>query len=64
MKNSLANLYEKEAARKVLASLISILIGLLVGAVVVIIVGLTKKTTVQELGLYMSGAKRSGKGEA
>ena len=23
-----------------------------------------KKTTVQELGLYMSGAKRSGKGEA
>lgn len=44
MKNSLANLYEKEATRKVLASLISILIGLLVGAVVVIIVGLTKKT--------------------
>lgn len=44
MKNSLANLYEKEATRKVLASLISILIGLLVGTVVVTIVGLTKKT--------------------
>ena len=43
MKNSLANLYEKEATKKVLASLISILIGLLVGAVVVTIVGLTKK---------------------
>ena len=44
MKNSLANLYEKEAFKKVLASLISILIGLTVGAVVVAIVGLTKKT--------------------
>ena len=44
MKNSLANLYEKEATKKVLASLISILIGLLVGTVVVTIVGLTKKT--------------------
>ena len=29
MKNSLASLYEKEATKKVLASLISILIGLL-----------------------------------
>ena len=44
MKNSLLNLYEKEATKKVLASLISIFIGLLVGAVVVAIVGLTKST--------------------
>lgn len=42
MKNSLAALYEKEGVKKVLASLISILIGLTVGAVIVVIVGLTK----------------------
>lgn len=43
MKNTLLNMYHKEAVQKVLASLLSILIGLFVGAVVVIIVGLTKK---------------------
>ena len=43
MKNTLLNLYHKEAVQKVLASLLSILIGLAVGAVVVAIVGLTKK---------------------
>lgn len=41
MKEKLLNLYSKEGTRKVLASLISILIGLLVGAAVVICVGLT-----------------------
>lgn len=41
MKEKLLNLYDMESTRKVLASLISILIGLLVGAVVVICVGLT-----------------------
>ena len=44
MKNSLLNLYEKEGTRKVLASLLSILIGLTVGAIVVAIVGLSKET--------------------
>lgn len=44
MKNSLLNIYQKEATKKVLASLISILVGLFVGALVVVIVGLTKDT--------------------
>ena len=44
MKNTLLNLYEEDATKKVLASLISILIGLLVGVVVVVIVGLSKDT--------------------
>ncbi len=35
-------LYEKEGTKKLLASVISILIGLFVGAIVVVIVGLTK----------------------
>ena len=42
MKNTLLNIYEKEATKKVLASLISILVGLTVGAGVVAIVGLSK----------------------
>ena len=42
MKNTLLDLYRKEGTMKVLASLISIVIGLLVGAVVVLIVGLIK----------------------
>ena len=37
------NLYEKEGTKKLLASIISILIGLFVGAIVVVIVGLTKE---------------------
>ena len=44
MKNSLLNMYRQDSTKKVLASLISILVGLLVGAVVVVIVGLTKNT--------------------
>ena len=43
MKNSLLKLTQKDAFQKVLASLLSILVGLFVGAVVVAIVGLTKK---------------------
>ena len=43
MKNSLLNLYRKEGVQKILASLLSILIGLVVGAVVVFFVGISKK---------------------
>ena len=42
MKNTLADIYAKEGTKKVLASLISILVGLVVGSVVVAIVGLSK----------------------
>ena len=42
MKNTLLDLYRKNGTQKLLASLISIVIGLLVGAVVVLIVGLIK----------------------
>ena len=44
MKNTLLDIYEKEGTKKVLASLISIIVGLTVGAVVVAIVGMTKDT--------------------
>ena len=44
MKNTLLDIYEKEGTKKVLSSLISILVGLFVGAIVVVIVGLTKDT--------------------
>ena len=44
MKNTLLDIYEEEGTKKVLASLISILVGLTVGAIVVAIVGLTKDT--------------------
>ena len=40
MKGKLAALYEKEGTKKLLASLVSILIGLLVGSIVLLIVGL------------------------
>ena len=43
MRDKLKNLYEKDGTQKVLASLISIIVGLFVGAVVVAIVGLTKQ---------------------
>ena len=42
MKNSLLTLYEKDGTKKLLSSLISIIVGLMVGAIVVVIVGLTK----------------------
>ena len=44
MKNTLLSIYEKEGTKKVLASLLSIVVGLFVGTLVVIIVGLTKDT--------------------
>ncbi len=44
MKETLLTIYQKEGTKKVLASLISILIGLFVGTVVVVIVGLVKDT--------------------
>ena len=44
MKNTLLDIYEKEGTKKVLSSMISILVGLVVGAVVVVIVGLSKDT--------------------
>ena len=44
MKNTLHELYKKDGMQKLLASLISILIGLAVGAVVVVVVGLSKNT--------------------
>ena len=44
MKNTLLNLYEKDGTKKLLASLISIVVGLFVGAIVVVIVGLFKDT--------------------
>ncbi len=43
MKEKLTTLYEKDGTKKLLASLLSIIIGLLVGGVVVVIVGLTSK---------------------
>ena len=43
MKNTLLNIYRKEGVQKILASLLSIIIGLAVGAVVVFIVGISKK---------------------
>ena len=43
MKNTLLNIYQKDGTKKLLASLLSILIGLAVGAVVVFIVGISKK---------------------
>ena len=79
MKHSAATLYQKEGTKKVLASLISILVGLLVSLELDEVMSLSdrilvmyegeivgqldpKKTTVSELGLYMSGAKRDNKG--
>ena len=44
MKNTLLGIYRKDGTKKVLASLISILLGLLVGGVIVVIVGLSKDT--------------------
>ena len=44
MKNTLLNFYEKDGTKKLLSSLISIIVGLFVGAIVVVIVGLCKDT--------------------
>ena len=71
MKNSLLSIYEKEATKKVLASLISIAVGLLVGIVVVVIVGLTKETITGQgiwdgvrlifAGIFSTGRDAAGK---
>ena len=44
MKNTLLDIYRKDGTKKVLASLLSILIGLAVGAVIAVLVGLWKDT--------------------
>ena len=44
MKNTLLDIYRKEGTKKVLASLISIVVGLFVGALVVTVVGITNDT--------------------
>lgn len=44
MSETLLTIYRKDGTKKVLASLISILVGLIVGTIVVVIVGLTKDT--------------------
>ena len=44
MKNTLLEIYKKDGTQKLLASLVSIMIGLLVGALVVVVVGLVKNT--------------------
>lgn len=44
MKNTLLDIYHKEGTKKVLASLISIVVGLFVGALVVTVVGFTNST--------------------
>lgn len=44
MKNTLWDIYHKDGTKKVLSSLISIIVGLFVGALIVVIVGLTKNT--------------------
>ena len=44
MKNTLLSIYEKDGTKKVLASLLSIVVGLFVGTLVVVVVGLTKDT--------------------
>ena len=44
MKNTLRTMYEREGTQKLMASLLSIVIGLTMGAIVVAIVGLTKDT--------------------
>ena len=44
MKETLLTIYRKDGTKKVLASLLSILVGLFVGTIIVIVVGLTKDT--------------------
>ena len=70
MKNTLLNLYRKDGVQKLMASLLSIVIGLLVGAIVVIIVGLTKSniglrgtwdgTRIILFGLFLKGRDAAG----
>ena len=43
VKNTLLDIYRKDGTKKLLASLISIIMGLIVGAIVVVIVGLNEE---------------------
>ncbi len=71
MKNSLLNIYKQEGTKKVLASLISILVGLFVGALIVVIVGLAKSTIsfsamwdgvrIVFVGIFCKGRDAAGK---
>ena len=70
MKNKLSDLYQKDGTKKLLASLVSILIGLTVGAVVVLIVGLSKPSISLKgawegirlifIGIFSTGRTASG----
>ncbi len=51
MKETLLTIYRKDAIQKVLASLLSIVVGLFVGTIVVVIVGLTKDT-ISPMGMW------------
>ena len=62
-------LYAKESSKKVLASILSILIGLVVGAIVVLIAGLTKssigvKGALEGLRLVFAGILSTGRNAA
>ena len=65
MKNTLVNFYHKDGTKKLLASLLSILIGLAVGAIVVVIVGLAKgmpvKTIWDGVQLIFAGILNTGR---
>ncbi len=52
MKNTLLELYRKDGTRKLLASLLSIVIGLAVGAAIVAIVGMIKTDTISFKGIW------------
>ena len=62
-------LYAKESSKKVLASILSILIGLVVGAIVVLIAGLTKRSigvkgAMEGLRLVFAGILSTGRNAA
>ena len=65
MKNTLLNFYQKDGTKKLLASLLSILIGLTVGAIVVVIVGLAKGMPMKGIGdgvkLIFAGILNTGR---
>lgn len=65
MKNTLLDFYHKDGTKKLLASLLSILIGLAVGAIVVVIVGLAKGMPMKGIGdgvkLIFAGILNTGR---
>ena len=70
MKEKLSAFYAKDSTQKVVASLLSILIGLVVGSLVILIVGLTSKSISTEgawegirlifAGIFSTGRDASG----